>query len=205
MTAASTGLLGTYTAGSSWMHRLPASVKLGGLLVAGLVVTIVHGYVGAMLLFAASLAVLITSTSQLRPLLRGLRGLLIIAAMLGAWHLWQNGWEQAVEVVADLLSLVLLATAVTATSPIDEILDVIARLARPLRHVGVDPDRVALVFALALRAIPTTMSLAEETRDAARARGLERDPRARLIPLVLRTVAHGQATGDALHARGIAD
>ena len=43
------------------------------------------------------------------------------------------------------------------------------------------------------------------TRDAARARGLERNPRAYLTPLVIRVVAHARATGDALHARGIGD
>ncbi|RYE75981.1 MAG: energy-coupling factor transporter transmembrane protein EcfT, partial [Myxococcales bacterium] len=53
--------------------------------------------------------------------------------------------------------------------------------------------------------IPRTIAIAEETRDAARARGLQRSPRARLIPMVLRVVAHARATGDALHARGLGD
>ena len=44
-----------------------------------------------------------------------------------------------------------------------------------------------------------------QTGDAARARGLERDPRARLVPLVVRSVAHARATGEALDARGIGD
>ncbi|MGZ4466588.1 MAG: energy-coupling factor transporter transmembrane component T, partial [Nocardioides sp.] len=76
---------------------------------------------------------------------------------------------------------------------------------RPLRRVGVDADRVALAFALMVRAIPTTLEIATETRDAALARGLQRDPRARLTPMVIRVVAHARATGDALHARGVGD
>ena len=56
-----------------------------------------------------------------------------------------------------------------------------------------------------IRAVPLTLDLATETREAARARGLERDPRARLVPLVVRSVAHARATGEALDARGIAD
>lgn len=205
MTSAATGLLGTYTPGTSWLHRLPASVKLGGLFVAGLVVALWQGYAGALGLLAASILVLATSRARPGPLLRSLRMLVVVALMLGGWHVWQSGWARAVEVVADLLALVLLATAVTTATSVDEILEVIVRLVRPLRHVGVDPERVALTFSLALRAIPATISLAEETRDAAHARGLERDPRARLIPLVLRTVAHGRATGEALHARGVTD
>ena len=68
-----------------------------------------------------------------------------------------------------------------------------------------DADAVALAFSLMIRAIPTTIAIADETRDAAVARGLERSPRARLTPLVIRVVAHARATGDALQARGIGD
>lgn len=205
MTSAATGMLGSYAPGDTWLHRLPAGVKFGGLFVAGLVVTIWQGYVGAVGMLVAAIAVLASSRARPGPLLRSLRGLLVVAVLLGAWHTWQSGWPRAVEVVADLLSLVLLATALTATTPVDELIDVLTRLVRPLRRFGVNPERVALAFSLALRAIPSTIALAEETRDAARARGLERDPRARVVPLVLRTVAQARDTGEALHARGIAD
>ena len=67
------------------------------------------------------------------------------------------------------------------------------------------PESVALAFSLMLRAAPGTLELAGETRDAARARGLERSPRARLVPLVLRVVARARASGEALHARGVTD
>ena len=48
------------------------------------------------------------------------------------------------------------------------------------------------------------MGLLHELR-AARARGLERSPRALVVPIALRTVARAQTTGEALHARGILD
>ena len=125
--------------------------------------------------------------------------------LLGAFQAWQNGWERAVGSVGDLVTLVLLATVLTVTTPVDEVLDALTAALRPLRPFGVDPGRVALTFSLALRAVPTTVAIAEETRDAALARGLERSPRARLVPLVVRVVAHARATGEALQARGIGD
>jgi biotin transport system permease protein len=81
-------------------------------------------------------------------------------------------------------------------------LDTITWALGPLRRLGAKPERVALAFSLVIRAIPTILGVARETQSAARARGLERDPRARLMPLVLRTVAHAQLTGEALSARG---
>ena len=73
----------------------------------------------------------------------------------------------------------------------------------PLRIFGVRPDRVALTFSLAIRAIPSMLEVGRETADAARARGLERSPRARLVPFVLRAVAQAERTGEALAARGL--
>ena len=47
--------------------------------------------------------------------------------------------------------------------------------------------------------------LALETRDAARARGLGRNPRVYLTPFVVRVVARAHEQGDALAARGLGD
>ena len=94
---------------------------------------------------------------------------------------------------------------VSATTPVNAMLDAFIRWIAPLRHVGVDPERVALTIGLAIQALPGTIALAVETRDAARARGLGRHPRAYLTPFVIRVVARAHETGDALHARGIGD
>lgn len=198
-------LLGAYRPGRTILHRLPAGTKLLALLVAGLVVTLVPGWRSALVALACAALLVVLSRMPFAVLGRALRGLALVALLLGAWLTWQKGWERAVATVGDLVALVLLATVVTTTTPTDAILDAVARALRPLRPLGVDPDRVALAFALVLRTIPATIRLAEETREAARARGLERDPRARLTPFVIRVVADAQATGEALHARGVGD
>jgi len=198
-------LLGSYRPGASLLHRLPAGGKLVAFLVVGVVVVVVRGPVSAVAFLAAAVALTAWSGAGLRTVLRSLRGILVMAVLLAAYQTWQHGWALAVESVGDLVSLVLLATVLTATTPVDEILDALTRALRPFRRLGVDPEQVALAFSLTIRAIPTTIEIADETRDAALARGLERDPRARLTPLVIRVVAHARATGDALHARGIGD
>jgi len=198
-------LLGLHRPGTTWLHRLPAGAKLLGLMVASLVVVLVRGPVSAVAFVVVGAVLVVWSGADLRLTLRAMRWLLISAAVLGAWTVWQNGWPRAVEVVGDLVALVLLATTMTVTTPVDEVMDAVARGLGPLRRVGVDPEAVALGFSLMLRAIPTTIGLAEESRDAALARGLERSPRALLVPFVVRVVARAHETGDALHARGIGD
>ena len=83
--------------------------------------------------------------------------------------------------------------------------DAVVAAARPLRRVGVDPERVGLMLALGIRSVPVVVGLAEEVRDAQRARGLTASPRAFAVPLIVRSLRHADALGDALVARGVDD
>lgn len=198
-------MIGDYRPGDTLLHRLPAGAKLVALLAAGIATLVVRGPVASLVALALALLLLRWTGAGLRATVRGLRGLLVMVAMLFAWQVWQSGWPRAVETVGDILALALLATVLTVTTRVDDLLEAITAGLRPLRRIGVDADRVALAFALTIRAIPATLELAEETRQAAQARGLERDPRARLTPFVIRVVARAHETGAALHARGIGD
>ena len=68
-----------------------------------------------------------------------------------------------------------------------------------------DPERVGLLIALAIRSVPVVVGLAEQVRDAQRARGLTASPRAFAVPLIVRSLRHADALGDALVARGVED
>jgi biotin transport system permease protein len=103
------------------------------------------------------------------------------------------------------VALILLAHVLSVTTPVDVMVDTITRALEPLRRFGVNPELVALSFSMMIRGIPLLFEIARETRQAARARGLDRSPRAFLTPLVMRMIAHARMTGDALHARGIGD
>lgn len=198
-------ILGNFRPGTTRLHRTAAGTKLVLLFIAGIVVIAVKGPFSAIVALFVALALVAWSGMGLGAMARTLRGLMLVVVLLAAYATWQRGWEQAVETVGDLVALVLCASVLTATTPIDEMLDTLVVWLAPFRRFGVKPERVALAFSLTLRGIPTTIEIAEETRDAARARGLQRSPRARLIPMVIRVVAHARATGDALHARGIGD
>lgn len=197
--------LGVHRPGTSVLHRIPAGPKLGLLLAYGIAVVALRGPWPAVAAFGFSLLLALVARVPLRDLWRGVRPMLVIVAVLAAFQAWQRGWPVAVEVGATVLALVVAATTFTATTPTDRLLDAIVRGLGPFRRFGVRPEKVALAFSLMMAAIPRIADIAGETRDAARARGLERSPRAYLTPLAIRTVAHAQATGDALHARGLGD
>lgn len=198
-------LLGAHQPGTTVLHRMPAGWKLLGLAVLSLLTVLVRSAVTSAAVLALALALLVVARARVGTVLRSVRGLLVMLALLAAYQSWQRGPEHAFTVVGALAALILLATVLTVTTAVDELLDTVAAALQPLRRFGVDPEKVALAFALMIRGVPTTLEIASETRQAALARGLERSPRAYLTPLVIRVVAHARATGEALHARGIGD
>jgi biotin transport system permease protein len=107
--------------------------------------------------------------------------------------------------VGVIVSLVLLAALVTLTTRTTDMVDAVVHALRPLRRLGVQPERVGLLLALGIRSVPVVVGLAEEVRDAQRARGLTASPRAFAVPLIVRSLRHADALGDALVARGVDD
>ena len=200
-----TGPLGLYRPGATALHRVGPGAKLGALAALGALVVVLRGPGSAVALLVAVLVAAALGRLPLSSTASSTLPVLLTAALLGAYQWWARGWQVGAEVAVDLVTLVLAATVVTATTPADRMLDALAIAARPLRHVGLGPETVALAVGIMLRAIPARLATFAETRDAARARGLDRSPRALLVPAAVRTVARARATGDALAARGLAD
>lgn len=197
--------LGLYRPGSTLLHRLPAGPKLGLLFGYGAFVVWLSGPWPVLGAVAFSLG--LAGYARLRPrdLWSGLRPFLLIVSLLAGFQWWQRGATAAAEVAGTVLALVLAALVFTTTTPTDRVLDAIVRGLRPLGRIGAKPEKVALAFSLMIASIPRIAEIAGETRDAARARGLERSPRAYLTPMAIRTVAHAHLVGEALAARGIGD
>jgi biotin transport system permease protein len=199
------GLIGVYQPGHSLLHRLPVGVKLGGLAVLSLAIVIVRSMPASWVFLAIALLLALVARVRVVTLVRAARLVLLMAVFVSALQWFWYGRDKAIETIVDLLALSLAAVVVSATTPVNEMLDGFIRWITPLRRIGVDPDRVALTIGLAIQALPGTVALAYETRDAARARGLGKHPRSYLTPFVIRVVARAKETGDALHARGIGE
>ena len=197
--------LGLYVPGTSPVHRTPAGAKLLLMLAAGAgSVLLDHAWqVGVAVLVA--LAGYLVARLPLRMALQQVRPLLWVVGLVAVFHLVVNGWERAVVFAGVIVTLVLLAALVTLTTRTTEMVDAIVRGAKPLRRVGVQPERVGLLLALGIRSVPVVVGLAEEVRDAQRARGLTASPRAFAVPLIVRSLRHADALGDALVARGVDD
>lgn len=197
-------LLGIYRPRNTPMHRSSAGLKMVLLLVAVVVAIVISDPVTALGIAAACLLLLLSTEPPAKPTLRGLFFIVVMAALTVVFQIWRGEYGRAIDTAADILAISALALAITCSTPMEEVLDLISRLARPLRRI-LPPETLGLMFAMTLRAIPEAARILIEARTAARARGLDRNLRAILIPSATRSVGFALQLGQALHARGIAE
>ena len=200
-----TDVLGSYRPGSSPLHRLSPGVKLVALCAGGTLTLVFRSPVTASAALVIAVLLSVIAKIGARQVWRTITRFAVVAALIFAFQAWQSGWIGAYTVVGTLFALLLAASVFTATTRTDDLLEALTRALEPLRRFGVKPQQVALAFSLTIRTIPLMLQIAVETRDAARARGLDRKLRARLVPLLIRAIAHAQTTGEALTARGVSD
>jgi biotin transport system permease protein len=199
-----------YVPVASPVHRLPAGVKL---------------------LCLAALAVLLFARPTLTVAGAALAGTLVVglgvarlpAAVLArqAWalrwfllallvvHALTTDVASGAHTVLRLLTLVLAAAVVTATTRVTEMVAVVEWLCAPLRLVGGRPQRVGLLIAMALRFIPVLVERADRIRAAQAARGGAprgvRALRTTVAPLLVQLLQMAHDVSEALDARGADD
>jgi biotin transport system permease protein len=172
--------------GSTTRRAAATAAKIAALAAFSLAVVLLPGpataVVGAGL---AAVAALVTGVPR-----RTWRGALAFMVLVGAGRTWSGGPVAGAAAALDVLALVLAGAVLVARTPPDDLLDLL-------------PGRLGLAAVLMLRSIPALVGTVAATREAARARGCERDPRTWLTPAAIRAVARAHATGEALVARGL--
>ncbi|WP_223691985.1 CbiQ family ECF transporter T component [Leifsonia poae] len=197
-------MLTLYRPGSGWLHRAPAGPKAVGLLLVVLGVSLLPST-----LLAAGIAALATVVGYLASGL-GLRELgrqiltvrWVIVVTLGAQLLFL-GIEPAIANTSRVVAALLLAALLVLTTRVSALLDAFERALRPFARVGVDPQRVALVLAVALNTVPVLGRLAGGVREAQRARGTRAGLVTFVVPFLVVSLKHADELGDTLTARGI--
>lgn len=198
-------LLGAYLPGQSVLHRAPLWLKFFAVVAFSALVLGVRQWEVSLIVLGLVLTAGLLAGLGAGPVLRPLRMLAPVLLILGAFQCWTNGAAVAAVVVLNILTCVLAARLLTLTTTGQRLLDGMVSAAKPFRFLGADPERFGLTLSLMVRSIPYLLGSAADVRDAARARGLERSPRALLVPVIINAVAYAKQTGEALSARGLGE
>lgn len=185
----------------SWLHAVPAGVKLSTLAVAGTALVLT----ARPELLAAGAFASIALFASLGRASRGVRRLLppLLAALVlvCAFHVLMGQAWVGLASALRLVSMALLGLSFTASTRPTECLHVIERLLQPLAPFGVRPQEVGLRVALMLRFIDQFFGLWQRLDDAHRLR-TGRPGRLRLLaPLAIQLLLTARRVADALQLR----
>lgn len=187
---------------ATWLHRIPAGIKLGSLALFSLLLLPVDDW----RMLASVLAIVLAIYAGFgRPgfarmaLLRPLVPLLII---VGSMQALSSGWHAGVVVSLRILVMVLLADLVSMTTTISALMDGLAPVFSLLRPLGVNPRKMALAVALVLRFVPVLLTRWRAREEAWKARTRRRVP-IRLLAVFLADVLQlADRVAESLDARG---
>ncbi|AZH78720.1 hypothetical protein CSX12_09695 [Microbacterium sp. Y-01] len=192
-----------YHPGAGLLHRTSAGFKLAALASGALVLSLFpHDVVsiGVSLLLVLGLSVLggLPLRLPLRELWRLRWILAVLAVALAVFVSPAAAWINTGRVAAVLL----LASLLTSTTRMSELMAVLDRLLRPLRRFGLEPDAAALTISLTLTTVPVIAGFAARVRGAEQARGVRLGARS-AVPLLVLSLRHADDVGEALAARGL--
>jgi biotin transport system permease protein len=202
--------LALYVPRTSPVHRAPAGGKLLALAALSVLVfavptlSVVGGALAGVVVLGLAGARLPAAVllSQARAVLWWLVALFVLHSLV-------TDVLTGVLTVLRLLTLVLAAAVVTATTRVTAMVAVVERVCRPLRWVGIRPARIGLVIAMALRFIPLISERAARIREAQAARGGSvrglRGLRTTVVPLLVQVLQLASTVSEALDARGADD
>ncbi|MEJ8824280.1 CbiQ family ECF transporter T component [Variovorax humicola] len=140
-----------YSAQATWMHAIPAWIKLAVLSVCGAILALVERPVHLLVACALVLLMFASLGATAWRCVRMLGGVAVAGALIVIFH-WALGTTvQGVVSALRLASAATLALMLTLTTRFDDLLAVMEAVMRPMQRFGVPTERVALGLGLMLR------------------------------------------------------
>jgi biotin transport system permease protein len=184
------------------LHRLPPGLKLLALVMTGSTIFLITDWRPLAALCIAELLLYPFAGIGWRVVWAQFRPLVLVLAVLFAVQSAVGEASLGIAMVLRFAALILLAALVTLTTRTSDMVAALERALHPLARFGVDPEQIGLVISLALRFIPVLGELVSRIREAQRARGLDRNIVALVVPLLIHCLRMADAVADAIEARG---
>lgn len=205
-------MLSLYIAQNSWLHRLPAGLKMATLIL--LSVVLLPSQNAALLSFAtiaATLGFLLLGTPGRRRLLTHTKTIGLLAALVGLFQLlvvlseFTIGEALLAALISALrlFSLVVLADLISITTPLSEILRVLNGVLSPLNRVGYSSQQLSLTVGLMIRGGGLLRQILSTINDCYRARTSKSAGFRVIVPMMRQCTQTNLAMAEALRARAL--
>ena len=168
-------LFGQYSYKNTIIHKLDPRVKILSVVIISIFLFLLKSY--SSFIFFSIFVILLIVISKIRPsnILRNLRPfifffifILVMYALFSKEELYQG-----VIVVWRFILLIIIASILTFSTSISQLVYAIEKLFMPLKILGASPRNMAVMVSATIRFIPLLFSEAAKIRDAQKSRGAD--------------------------------
>lgn len=190
-----------YSEQHTWLHAVPASVKLACLALLGTGLFLTDQLHSLLVTGVCCIALLISlgkAAANTKPFLIGLA---FACGLIAGFHLYMQHPTLAAITVLRLVSTSLMGVMLTLTTRYSDLLHVFERLLSPLTYMGISSKQLALQLALMMRFTEHFFVLWRRLDDAHRLRTGKSGGFKILAPLTIQMLVAAHRVADALHLR----
>lgn len=137
-----------------------------------------------------------------KALLGPIRSSFYLSILLFTMHAIWGNYVDGIKVILRLYNILLFASWVLLTTPYLAIIEGLSFLFKPLVYVGLDATKVSLACTLAIRFMPSIMDIFTQVKTAQKAKGIDKNFIAILIPSIIQTIKMANEIAEAIKARG---
>jgi biotin transport system permease protein len=185
----------------TWLHRVPAGVKLLALALLGIGLFAMQQWQILLAVTVACVLVFVSLGAAVQATRPWVIGVLFASGLVAGFHVWMAQPVLAAVTVMRLVSATLMGIALTLTTRYSDLLHVLTWLLSPLRKIGVRTDPLALQLALMLRFIEHFFVVWRRLDDAYRLRTGQSGGFKILAPLTIQMLLTTRRVADALTIR----
>ncbi len=190
--------------GTTPLHRLGARAKLISLAIAGILLFLVHSPTLLAVSLAIAIGLYLSTGIGPRGAISRIAPTLWSLAFLSAINFWLLSPYEAGILTLRILVLIVLAAAITAATPLPDMMQAVDRLLRPLERIGLlRRGDAGLALGLCMRFVPEIRARYQALTEAHRARGLKIRFLTVLGPLIILTLKQADEVAGAIDARGL--
>ena len=190
-----------YSEHITWLHRVPAALKLVFFAVLGAVQFLMDSQT-ALIVSALACGLMFASLGRATfPARKLVTSVLLAALLIMAFHTYMQQAMLGLVSALRLFSASLLGIALTLTTRSRDLLDVFERLLSPLQRVGIRTERLALQLAMMLRFTEHFFVVWKRLDDAHRLRTGKAGGLRILAPLTIKMLMSARRAADTLELR----
>lgn len=181
--------LGQFVPGDSFLHKLDPRAKIVLTMTFIVMIFFCNNYSSSIFTLLISLFISLFSGISLKLYVKSMKMILFVVCItaflnlfygtgepvfeFGILKITSDGIANSVFVVARLVSLILMSSALTFTTTPNDLTDAIEYLMKPLKFFKVDVHAIAMMMTIAMRFVPTLLEETDKIIMAQKSRGAD--------------------------------